>query len=270
MIFTYTDELYESLNRAHKLDESLNEAKISDNEVMEIFRDANHSAKEFGLSDEFTLEYYIGQEVSAAGYPLNCLYRFLPDHIGTDDKEYQDAVRGWKENLGLDPDDTSHNGEYGRYTGDEDDVYEALYRAHRLDETAGIDRNAIKARVKELINEVDWSRWEGMLRISDASEPVLKKTRTLPNGLLVYVYLGWDWANKLGEKGYLEQIAKPKFEALRAVVAENEPDWFIKFSRSHGRRGMAEWTNYWAKITITDDNEDEAEIIITDDNENDF
>lgn len=128
-------DLIEALNRAHKLDESLNEAKISDKEVMEIFRDANHSAKEFGLSDEFTLEYYIGAEVSAAGYPLDCLYRFLPDHIGTDDKEYQDAARGWKENLGLDPDDTQHNGAYGKYTGDED-TYEALDRAHELDEAA--------------------------------------------------------------------------------------------------------------------------------------
>ena len=140
------------------------------------------------------------------------------------------------------------------YTYYFDDVYEALDKAQELHETASLDRNTIKARIKDLINQVDWSRWDDMIEIYDASQPEIKKTKTLPNGLCVYVYLGWDYGNQLGEKGYREQIAKPKFDALREIVTQNEPDWSIKFTKSYGSRGTT-WTNYWAQITIIDDNE---------------
>jgi hypothetical protein len=82
---------------------SLKESRITDSEVREVLRDAEDEAKRWGTTDEFPIEYYIGSSVSAAHYPLNSLYIFLPDHVSTEDKEYKDAVRGWKENLGLDP-----------------------------------------------------------------------------------------------------------------------------------------------------------------------
>lgn len=74
---------------------------ISSSEVMEVIRDANDEARRNGIDDEFSLEYYIGSAVSAFGHPLESLHVFLPDHIHPEDKEYKDAVRGWKENEGL-------------------------------------------------------------------------------------------------------------------------------------------------------------------------
>lgn len=131
------------------------------------------------------------------------------------------------------------------------DLYEALNRAHQLDEAAGIDRTAIKVRIKEMINQVDWSRWSAMIEQHDALQPEIQKTKTLPNGLRVDVYLGWDYGSKLGYKEYEAQVARSKFDAFRAIVEKNEPSWSIKFAKSYGSRGVS-WTNYWAQITVVD------------------
>lgn len=127
-----------------------------------------------------------------------------------------------------------------------------------LDEAAGMDRNAIKVRIKELINQVDWSRWDAMIEQHDAHQPEIQKTKTLPNGLRVDVYLGWDYGSKLGYKEYEAQVGRSKFDAFRAVVEKNEPSWSIKFTKSYGSRGVS-WTNYWAQITVDNTHElDEA------------
>ena len=77
--------------------ESINEG-ISESEIASVLRDARDTATDFGITDEFTNEYYISSSVSAFGYPLDKLFMFLPDHLSEEDKEYQDAIRGWKEN----------------------------------------------------------------------------------------------------------------------------------------------------------------------------
>lgn len=75
---------------------------ISERQIAQVLQDAREQSEDFGITAEFTPEYYIGNAVSAAGYPLDKLFMFLPDHVSETDKEYRDAFRGWKENEGID------------------------------------------------------------------------------------------------------------------------------------------------------------------------
>ena len=131
------------------------------------------------------------------------------------------------------------------------DLIEMLDRASKLDEGSGAGRNAIKSRINELIDQVDWSMWEEFTSTGDIASPQVKRSKTVEDGIRFDVYLGWDYGSKLGYKEYEAQVAKPKFDALRSIVEKNEPTWSIKFSKSYGSRGVS-WTNYWAQITVDD------------------
>ena len=129
------------------------------------------------------------------------------------------------------------------------DLIEMLDRAEKLDEGSGAGRNDIKYRINELIDQVDWTRWQEFTSTGDIDSPQVKRSKTVENGIRVDVYLGWDYGSKLGYKEYETQVAKPKFDALRSIVEKNEPTWSIKFTKSYGSRGVS-WTNYWAQITV--------------------
>lgn len=101
MMDKYPEYPYSKYDGCYYVNSGLNES-ISNKEIVAVLKDARETSKDFGITDEFTFEYYIGNAVSAAGYPMDSLFMFFPDHVSENDKEYRDAVRGWLENEGLD------------------------------------------------------------------------------------------------------------------------------------------------------------------------
>lgn len=287
-------DLFEALNRAHKLDESSSEwftkmknwLKETRAEEEEFFWSDYHDYVDeiYGEAIEKVTEGYahinVGFEFSTqAGRGMCQVFGSDDDGSGEytwDFEEDREAVFEFvNESASVEQlfsslvdylsgkvDCIQWEDNYDNYD-DEEDFDEALDRAHELDEAGDIDRTTIKVRIKELINQVDWSRWDAMIAQHDAHQPEIKKTKTLPNGLRVDVYLGWDYGSKLGYKEYEAQVARTKFDAFRAIVEKNEPNWSIKFTKSYGSRG-ASWTNYWAQITVVDGAHELDEALVTD------
>ena len=109
------------------------------------------------------------------------------------------------------------------------------------------DRSAIKTRVNELIDMVDWSKWEKFTSTGDDTKPEVKKTKAMDDEIRVDVYLGWDYGHKDDIEEYVKAVNE-KFEAFAAIVRKQEPSWSVKLVKSHGSRGVT-WTNYWAQVT---------------------
>lgn len=109
------------------------------------------------------------------------------------------------------------------------------------------DRSSIKTRVNELIDMVDWSKWEKFTSTGDDTKPEVRKTKTIDDGIRVDVYLGWDYGHKDDIEEYVKAVNE-KFEAFAAIVRKQEPSWSVKLVKSHGSRGVT-WTNYWAQVT---------------------
>lgn len=110
------------------------------------------------------------------------------------------------------------------------------------------DRSSIKTRVNELIDMVDWSKWEKFTSTGDDTKPEVKKTKAVDDGIRVDVYLGWDYGHRDDIEEYVKAVNE-KFEAFAAVVRKQEPSWSVKLVKSHGSRGVT-WTNYWAQVTV--------------------
>lgn len=110
------------------------------------------------------------------------------------------------------------------------------------------DRSSIKTRVNELIDMVDWSKWEKFTSTGDDTKPEVKKTKATDDGIRVDVYLGWDYGHNDDIEEYVKAVNE-KFEAFAAIVRKQEPSWSVKLVKSHGSRGVT-WTNYWAQVTV--------------------
>lgn len=111
------------------------------------------------------------------------------------------------------------------------------------------NRSSIKARVNELIDMVDWSKWEKFTSRGDDTEPEVKRTKAINDGIRVDVYLGWDYGQHGDDFQEYVKATNEKFEAFADIVRKQEPSWSVKLAKSHGSRGIT-WTNYWAQITI--------------------
>lgn len=138
------------------------------------------------------------------------------------------------------------------YDDDIDEKYDLIEDVKKLQEAEApkSNRSSIKARVNELIDMVDWSKWEKFTSTGDDTKPEVKRTKAIDDGIRVDVYLGWDYGRHGDDFQEYVKATNEKFEAFAAIVRKQEPSWSVKFAKSHGSRGVT-WTNYWAQVTTT-------------------